>query len=45
MEMRKRRAGRTFVDEGLFLDVTFDVLGEPLVELIVGVKQSRHYEV
>lgn len=36
--------GLTLIDGGLVLGVTFDVLGEPLVKLVVRVEQCGHDE-
>lgn len=42
---KTKGARLTFVDRALILGVALDVFGEPLVKLVMGVKERRHYEV
>lgn len=45
LEAESERVELTLVDGRLVFGVAFDVLGEPLVKLIVGIKQCGHDEV
>lgn len=43
-QRRHQSSGLTLIDGGLVFGVALDVLGEPLVELFVGIEQRRHDE-